>query len=141
MILIDNHNKDRTISIFGLKVKVDFSNVPPTLKTAIMNQRKFLEMVMSEPIQSDLIVIDYKNEDEDEDEGGIGNVKRKIKDLLIKAGTRDYVVISDLKDKDKILIMERKEAEKQGSFHCHHCGMEFSDEILVGVHQRLHLPF
>jgi len=122
-----------------LKVKVDFSNVPPTLKTAIMNQRKFLEMVMSEPIQSDLIVIDYKDEDEDED--GIGNVIRKIKDLLIKVGTRDYVAISDLKDKDKILIMGRKEAEKQGSFHCHLCGMEFSDEILLGVHQRLHLPF
>jgi hypothetical protein len=120
-----------------LVVKVDLSKVPPTLKTAIMNQTGFGEQIKPEPNQPDEVILQDENESEDD----IDSIKRKIKDLLIQFKIRDFVAMTDSIDKHKILIMRKKEAETLDSFHCHHCGMEFIDEIHLGVHQRLHLPF
>jgi hypothetical protein len=102
-----------------------------------MNQTEFVEQIKPEPNQSDVVIIQSKNEGKDD----INSIKRKVKDLLIQFGIRDFVALTDPADKDKILIMRKKEAETLDSFHCHHCGMEFIDEIQLGIHQRLHLPF
>jgi hypothetical protein len=102
-----------------------------------MNQTESIKQIKPEPNQPDIVIIRGENESEDD----IDNIKRKVKDLLIQFGIRDLVALTDPADKDKILIMRKKEAETLDSFHCHHCGMEFMDEIQLGVHQRLHLPF
>ncbi len=118
-------------------VKLDLSKAPPTLKTAIMNQREFVGQIKPEPNQPDVFIIQSENESEDD----INGIKRKVKDLLIQFRIRDFVAMTDPADKHKILIMKKKDAERLDSFHCHHCGMEFIDEIQLGIHQRLHLPF
>jgi hypothetical protein len=100
-----------------------------------MNQTKSTEQVRPESNEPDVIILQVENESD------IGDVKRKIKDLLIQFKISEYVAITDPLDKHKILIVAKKDAERLDSFHCHHCGMEFIDEIQLGVHQRLHLPF
>jgi hypothetical protein len=102
-----------------------------------MNQTEFVGHIKPEPNQPDIAIIQGENKSEDD----IDSIKRKVKDLLIQFGIRDFVALTDPADKDKILIMRKKEAETLDSFHCHHCGMEFIDEIQLGIHQRLHLPF
>jgi hypothetical protein len=102
-----------------------------------MNHTEFVEQIKPEPNQPDVVIIQGENESEDD----IDSIKRKVKDLLIQFRILDFVAITDPADKHKILIMRKKEAETLDSFHCHHCGMEFIDEIQLGVHQRLHLPF
>jgi hypothetical protein len=102
-----------------------------------MNQSKFAEQIQPEPNQPDIVIIQGENESENV----INDIKRKIKDTLIQFRIRDFVAITDPVDRQKILILGKKDAEKIDSFHCHHCGMEFIDEIQLGIHQRLHLPF
>lgn len=114
-------------------IKLDLSQVPTTLKSIIVNQTKSTEQVRPEPNEPDVVILQVENESEND----IGDVKRKIKDLLIQFKISEYVAITDPLDKQKILIV----AERLDSFHCHHCGMEFIDEIQLGIHQRLHLPF
>lgn len=65
-------------------------------------------------------------------------VKQKLKDILIKNRIKDYVVISNPEEKDKIIILNRKNAEKLGIYHCHHCGMSFDNEIQLTTHHRIH---
>jgi predicted ATP-dependent protease len=100
-----------------------------------MNQTEFVEQIKPEPNQPDIVILQGENESD------INNIKRKVKDLLLQFRIRDFVAMTDPADKHKILIMKKKEAETLDSFHCHHCGMEFVDEIQLGIHQRLHLPF
>jgi hypothetical protein len=102
-----------------------------------MHQSKFAEQIQPEPNEPDIVII----QGEDERENGINDVKSKIKDTLIQFKIRDFVAITDPVDQQKILVVGRKDAEKLDSFHCLHCGMEFIDEIQLGIHQRLHLPF
>ena len=118
-------------------IKLDLSRVPTNLKSIIVNQTKSTEHVRPEPNEPDLIILEVENEGEID----IGDVKRKIKDLLIQFKISEYVAVTDPLDKYKILIVAKKDAERLDSFHCHHCGMEFIDEIQLGIHQRLHLPF
>jgi hypothetical protein len=120
-----------------LVVKLDLSKVPGTLKSIIMHQSKFAEQIQPEPNQPGIVIIQGENESDN----GINNIKRKIKDMLIQFRIRDFVAITDPVDRQKILIVGKKDAERLDSFHCHHCGMEFIDEIQLGIHQRLHLPF
>lgn len=120
-----------------MTIKLDLSKVPSSLKSIIMHQSKFAEQIQPEPNQPDIVIIQGENESEDD----INNVKRKIKDMLIQFKIRDFVAITDPADQQKILIIGKKDAERLDSFHCHHCGMEFIDEIQLGIHQRLHLPF
>jgi hypothetical protein len=120
-----------------LVVKLDLSQAPSTLKSIIIHQSRLAEQVHPDANQSGIVIV----RDEDDSEDGINDVKRRIKDILIQFKIRDFVAITDPVDKQKILIVGRKDAEKLDSFHCHHCGMEFVDEIQLGIHQRLHLPF
>ena len=120
-----------------LAVKLDLSKVPNTLKTMIMDQTNFAERIQQDPNQPDVVIIQGDNESEK----SISDKKRKIKDLLIQFKIRDFVAITDPVDSQKILIIRKKDAEGLDLFHCHHCGMEFIDEIELGIHQRLHLPF
>lgn len=104
-----------------------------------MNQTEFVGQIKPEPNQPDILIIQSENKNGNGND--IGSIKRKVKDLLIQFRIRDFVAMTDPADKHKILIMKKKDAERLDSFHCHHCGMEFIDEIQLGIHQRLHLPF
>lgn len=123
-------------------VKLDLSRVPSTLKSVIIDRLKFAEQIQPESNQPESNQPDIAiMQGDSESENGINDVKRKIKDILIQIKIRDFVAITDPVDHQKILIVGKKDAERLGSFHCHHCGMEFIDEIQLGIHQRLHLPF
>jgi hypothetical protein len=110
------------------------------LKSAIIDRLKFAKQIQPEPNQPNVIIIGGKSESESESEHGVNDLKRKIKDILIQSNIRDFVAITDPLDHQKILIAGKKDAERLDSFHCPHCGMEFIDEIQLGIHQRLHLP-
>jgi hypothetical protein len=120
-----------------LAVKLDLSKVPNTLRTMIMDQTIFAERIQPDPNEPDVVIIQGDNESEK----SINDEKRKIKDLLIQFKIRDFVAITDPADNQKILIIRKKDSERLDIFHCHHCEMEFIDEIQLGIHQRLHLPF
>ena len=102
-----------------------------------MHQSKFAGRIQPGLNQPGIVIIQGENGDEND----INHVKRMIKDILIQSKIRDFVVITDCVDPQKILIIGKKDAERLDSFHCPHCGMEFIDEIQLGIHQRLHLPF
>jgi hypothetical protein len=121
----------------AIKLKLDLSKAPTTLKSVIIHQSKFAKSIQGDPNQPNTVIIPC----EDESENGVIDVKRQIKDILIQFRIRDYVAVTDPEDPQKVLILSKKDAEKLDSFHCHHCGMEFVDEIQLGIHQRLHLPF
>jgi hypothetical protein len=106
------------------------------LKSVIFDRLKFTEQIQPESNQPDIVIM----QGESESENGI-NVVKKIKDILIQIKIRDFVAITDPVDHHKILIVGKKDAERLDSFHCNHCGMEFIDEIQLGIHQRLHFPF
>ena len=118
-------------------IKLDLSQIPIGLKSKITNESNLAELIQPDADQPEIVII----RSGDESEQGINDVKRRIKDILIKFKIRDFVAITDPSDKQKILIVGRKDAEKLDSFHCHQCGMEFVDEIQLGIHHRLHLPF
>jgi hypothetical protein len=120
-----------------LVVKLDLSKVPSTLKSAIIDRLKFAKQIQPEPNQPNIVIIGG----ESESEHGINDIKRKIKDILIQSNIRDFVAITDPLDQQKILIAGKKDVERLDLFHCPHCGIEFVDEIQLGIHQRLHLPF
>ena len=107
------------------------------MKSIIINQTKSTEQVKKVSDEPDVIIL----QGEIESENDVDDVKRKIKDLLIQFKIGEYVAITDPLDNHKILIVAKKDAERLDSFHCLHCGMEFIDEIQLGIHQRLHLPF
>jgi hypothetical protein len=111
--------------------------VPGTLRSAIIDRLKFAKEIQTEPNQPNVIIMGG----ESESEHGIDDLKIKIKDILIQSNIRDLVAITDPLDQKKILVAGKKDAERLDSFHCPHCGMEFIDEIQLGIHQRLHLPF
>jgi hypothetical protein len=120
-----------------LAVKLDLSKVPNTLKTMIMDQTNFAERIQQDPNQPDIVIIQGDNESEK----SISDEKRKINDLLIQFKIRDYVAIMDPADSQKILTIRKEDAEGLDLFHCHHCGMEFIDEIGLGIHRDSIYPF
>lgn len=115
-------------------VKIDISNVPSSLRPIILNQIEYKKQEQSDSNPSDIVTIEAEDD--------INKIERRIKDRLIESRIRDYVVvITDPLDEYKIVVLRKRDAERLGSFHCQHCSMEFGDEIQLGVHQRLHLPF
>lgn len=72
------------------------------------------------------------------DENNISMTKQRLKDSLIKNKIRDYVVMVDLEDQNRIMILKKEHAKTLGLHHCPHCGMEFENEIQLSVHQRIH---
>lgn len=125
-------------------VKIDMADLPKNIKEMIkMEVEKRFKPENSHKqnfdtnrnTQSDLkdtinITIDNVNL--------LQSLKQKLKDILIKHRIRDYVVVSDSQEKDKIIILHRKKAENSGIYHCHHCGMSFDNEIQLTMHHRIH---
>jgi len=129
-------------------VRVDFSSLPGHLRNAIMNEIGFNNRSERVPTsgRSELLDIDKdggnNNKIADEiplaEENNTHRTYQKIKDALIKNRIGDYVATKHHKDEDKVVILKRADAERQGIYHCRHCGMEFDDSIELSVHMRLH---
>jgi hypothetical protein len=49
-----------------LAVKLDLSKVPSTLKSIIIHQSKFSEQIQPEPNQSDIVLIQGENENDND---------------------------------------------------------------------------
>jgi rubrerythrin len=124
-------------------VKIDLTVLPQNIKELIIGEiEKIFQPENShiknesnennESIDNDIINIslDKKNH--------FKSIEQKIKDILLKNRIKDYVVISNFEEKDKIKILDRKNSEKLGIYHCHHCGMSFDNEIQLVTHHRIH---
>jgi hypothetical protein len=74
----------------------------------------------------------------DSDESDLQKIERMIKDILIKRRIPDYVVVQDVEEEDKIVILKREHGEQLGIYYCRHCGMAFEDEIQLSAHLRMH---
>jgi hypothetical protein len=72
------------------------------------------------------------------DENNSHTTTRKVKDALIKNRISDYVAIKHPEEEGKVLVLKRSDAERQGTYHCRHCGMEFNDNVKLSIHLRLH---
>lgn len=72
------------------------------------------------------------------DENNSHTTTRKVKDALIKNRIGDYVAIKHPEEEGKVLVLTRGDAERQGTYHCRHCGMEFNDSVKLSIHLRLH---
>ena len=74
----------------------------------------------------------------DEDKRKIHEIRQRIKDTLIKYRIKDYVVIDDEENTNKLKIVSKAHAESLGIYHCRHCGMAFENQIQLSTHQRIH---
>jgi hypothetical protein len=129
-------------------VRIDISSLPGHLRNAVMNEIGFKNRSESVPSSNNSEISDIdKNESKtsigvDEvrlvEENNIHTTYQKIKDTLLKNRIGDYVAIKHHKEEDKVVILKRVEAERQGISHCRHCGMEFDDNVKLSVHLRLH---
>ena len=122
-------------------VKIDLTVLPQNIKDVIIREieKRFqLENShdeSSENIQSiDNDIIDINVDKKTH----FQSIQQKIKDILIENRIKDYVVVSNLEEKDKIIILHRNNSEKLGIYHCHHCGMSFDNEIQLTTHHRIH---
>lgn len=129
-------------------VRIDISNLPGHLRNAVMNEIGFKNRSESVPSSNKSEISDIdKNESKSSSgadevrlvqENNIHTIYQKIKDTLLKNRIGDFVAIEHHKEKDKVVILKRIEAERQGIYHCRHCGMEFDDNVKLSVHLRLH---
>jgi hypothetical protein len=127
-----------------MSIKIDLTALPQNIKDIIIREieEKFQfkysnnkDYELSKNIQSidnDIIEIKVDNITH------FKSIKQKIKDILIENRIKDYVVVSNLEEKDKIIILHRNNSEKLGIYHCHHCGMSFDNEIQLTTHHRIH---
>jgi hypothetical protein len=140
--------RNQKVIVSYMVVRIDISSLPGHLRNAVMNEIGFKNRSESLPSsnKSEISEID-KNESKsssgaDEvrlvEENNIHTTYQKIKDTLLKNRIGDYVAIKHHKEKDKVVILKRIEAERQGIYHCRHCGMEFDDNVKLSVHLRLH---
>lgn len=129
-------------------ITIDVSRLPTDLRSIILNKIKIREdieqtehtrdltttsnNITEREVKNDLNVITLT------DENNISMTKQRLKDSLIKNKIRDYVVMVDLEDQNKIMILKKEHAKTLGLHHCPHCGMEFENEIQLSVHQRIH---
>ena len=129
-------------------ITIDVSRLPTDLRSIILNKIKIREdieqtehtrdltttsnNITEREVKNDLNVITLT------DENNISMTKQRLKDSLIKNKIRDYVVMVDLEDQNKIMILKKEHAKTLGLHHCPHCGMEFENEIQLSVHQRVH---
>jgi len=127
-------------------VKIDLTGLPENIRDIIIREveKRFRpenvfnknyepsKTIQSTTDSSDIIEIKIDKESH------FKSVKQKLKDILIKNRIKDYVVISNLEEKDKIIILHRNNSEKLGIYHCHHCGISFDNEIQLTTHHRIH---
>ena len=139
--------RNQKVIVSYMVVRIDISSLPGHLRNAIMKEIGFKNRSEKVPSSNNSEISDI-----DKDESKSSNVAdevplieennthrtyQKIKDALIKNRISDYVAIK-LHKEDKVVILKRVEAERQGIYHCRHCGMEFDDNIKLSVHLRLH---
>jgi hypothetical protein len=125
-------------------VKIDLTVLPQNTKDLIIREiekrfqlenshnKNYESNEKTQSINNDIINInlDKKNH--------FKSIKQKIKDILIENRIKEYVVVSNLEEKDKIIILHKNNSEKLGIYHCHHCGMSFDNEIQLITHHRIH---
>jgi hypothetical protein len=129
-------------------VRIDISSMTGHLRHALMNEiglnnrsRKSSRDSNSEISDTDK---NHSNNSDivDEvlivDENNSHTTTRKVKDALIKNRIGDYVAIKHPEEEVKVLVLTRDDAERQGTYHCRHCGMEFNDSVKLSIHLRLH---
>ena len=106
-------------------ITIDLSRLPTDLRSMILKEIKIGEDLTETEQTRDLTTTS-------------NNIKQRLKDTLIKNKIRDYVVMVNLEDQNKIIILKKEHAKSLGIHHCPHCGMEFENEIQLSVHQRIH---
>jgi hypothetical protein len=127
-----------------MTVKIDLTVLPQNIKDVIIREieKRFqLEnshdgnYESSENTQSiDNYIIDINVDKKTH----FQSIQQKIKDILIENRIKDYVVVSNLDEKYKIIILHRNDSEKLGIYPCHHCGLSFDNEIQLTTHHRIH---
>ena len=129
-------------------ITIDLSKLPRDLRSMILKEIKIGEDIADTEHTRDLTTTS-NNITEREVKNNLnvitlthGNnismIKQRLKDTLLKNKIRDYVVMVDLEDQNKIIILKKEHAKTLGVHHCPHCGMEFENEIQLSVHQRIH---
>lgn len=129
-------------------VRIDISKLPSHLRHALMNEIGLnnRSRKSSSDSKSELSDIDKNNSNDSEivdeviivDENNSHTTTRKVKDALIKNRISDYVAIKHPEEEGKVLVLKRGDAERQGTYHCRHCGMKFNDSVKLSIHLRLH---
>jgi hypothetical protein len=117
----------RSMIIKEIKIGVDIAETEHTRDLTTTSNN-----IAEREVKNDLNVITLT------DENNISMIKQRLKDSLIENKIRDYVVMVDLEDQNKIIILKKEHAKTLGLRHCPHCGMEFENEIQLSVHQRIH---
>jgi hypothetical protein len=79
-----------------------------------------------------------KDEEVALEENNSYNTKQRLNDALIKNRIHNYVAVLHPKSGDKVVIVQRTNAEQLGTHHCRHCGMEFEDKTKLSIHLRIH---
>lgn len=120
-------------------VAIDLTGLPSQLRSILTDEIN----KMKESLENFSISIEPENEtnwggDADADISIIEEIKRRLKDVLIKNRVRDYIVISNPNCKAKIRILERNWSQNSVLYHSTHCGMEFENEVQFSIHHRIH---
>jgi hypothetical protein len=127
-------------------VKLDFSNLPINLRNVITNEigmkkgsgegrsngdtdKANIEKSTGNKINDEEVVLEENN---------TYYTKQRLNDALIKNRIHNYVAVLHPKAGDKVVIVQRTNAEQLGTHHCRHCGMEFEDKIKLSIHLRIH---
>lgn len=116
---------------------IDLTGLPTRLRSIVADEIKD----MKESSADFNITMEPENETTeatDTEIGKIEEIKRRLKDVLLKNKVRDYIVVTDPSHKAKIKILERNLSQNSATHHCTHCGMEFEDEIQFSIHHRIH---
>jgi hypothetical protein len=129
-------------------VRIDISILPSHLRRKLMNEIGLNNRSRKSPTNSNSKLSDNDRSHSSasdiadvipiDDENNSHTTTRKVKDALIKNGLSDYVAIRHPDEEGKVLVLMRDDAERQGKYHCRHCGIEFDDSVRLGVHLRLH---
>jgi hypothetical protein len=129
-------------------VRIDISSMTGHLRHAPMNEIGLNNRSRKSSRDSNSEISDTdKNHSNDSDivdevlivdENNSHTTTRKVKDALIKNRIGDYVAIKHPEEEVKVLVLTRDDAERQGTYHCRHCGMEFNDSVKLSIHLRLH---
>jgi hypothetical protein len=130
----------------SMVVKIDFSNLPIHLRNAITNEigmKKRPGEGRSNGVTDEAnIKRSTGNKIKDEEvvleENNTYNTKQRLNDALIKNRIHNYVAVLHPKAGDKVVIVQRTNAEQLGTHHCRHCGMEFNDKTKLSIHLRIH---
>ncbi|HYZ58230.1 MAG TPA: hypothetical protein VE544_01130 [Nitrososphaeraceae archaeon] len=127
-------------------VKIDFSNLPIHLRNAITNEigmkkrsgegrsngdtdKASIEKSTGNKIKDEEVVLEENN---------THYAKQRLNDALIKNRIHNYVAVLHPKAGDRVVIVQRTNAEQLGTHHCRHCGMEFEDKTKLSIHLRIH---